>query len=370
MQPDRDRDEVPPRASPGLSPTIHDAGMGHDADTGAGAVDLGARVFERSVPSTLARDPSAAIVGASSPESAEGHGASTPGAAGAHETPMPAFAAPPIVPSPASSLHSPVPLRSRSRIPALVVEGLSKNYEGALAVSDLSFQVEAGEILGLVGPNGAGKTTTLRSIAGVLPLQAGRVLISGEDLARSEVKAKQNLAWIPDDPQPFDSLTVHEHLRFTAALYGVKDWQARAEALLQRFELGHKRAALGGELSRGMRQKLAFCCAWVHKPGVVLMDEPLSGLDPRGIRSAKLAIQELAREGTAVILSSHLLELIEELAHRILIVDHGRKVFDGTLTEARQSLRASEGSSLEEIFLAVTQGPESSGAPAADDEHP
>jgi ABC-2 type transport system ATP-binding protein len=242
----------------------------------------------------------------------------------------------------------------------LTVEGLSKNYEGQLAVSDLSFRVGTGEILGLVGPNGAGKTTTLRSIVGVLPLQAGRVTICGHDLARDEVAAKQNLAWIPDDPQPFDSLTVFEHLRFTAALYGVADWEARAERLLERFELTEKRGALGGELSRGMRQKLAFCCAWLHKPGVVLMDEPLSGLDPRGIRSAKLAIRELAREGTAVILSSHLLELIEELAHRILIVDHGRKVFAGTLAEARASLPVKEGSSLEEIFMAATSGPASS----------
>jgi ABC-2 type transport system ATP-binding protein len=258
----------------------------------------------------------------------------------------------------------------RSGPAALVVEGLSKNYEGALAVRDLSFEVAAGEILGLVGPNGAGKTTTLRSIAGVLPLQTGRVLIAGEDLARAEVKAKQNLAWIPDDPQPFDSLTVYEHLRFTAALYGVRDWKAHAEQLLERFELVQKRDALGGELSRGMRQKLALCCAWVHKPSVVLMDEPLSGLDPRGIRSAKLAIQELAREGTAVILSSHLLELIEELAHRILILDHGRKVFAGTLAEARTSLRVSEGSSLEEVFLAITQGPDSADGRAPDETRP
>jgi ABC-2 type transport system ATP-binding protein len=238
--------------------------------------------------------------------------------------------------------------------PALLVESLSKNYEGARAVVDLSFSVAPGEILGLVGPNGAGKTTTLRSIAGVLPVKHGRVLVRGLDMQQSEVRAKRELAWIPDDPQPFDSLTVIEHMRFTAALYGVDDWKARAEALLEQFELTPKRNALGGELSRGMRQKLAFCCAWLHRPGVVLMDEPLSGLDPRGIRSAKVAIRELAREGTAVILSSHLLELIEELAHRLLILDHGQKVFAGTLAEARTSLRASEGSSLEEIFLAVT----------------
>jgi ABC-2 type transport system ATP-binding protein len=238
---------------------------------------------------------------------------------------------------------------------ALEVAALSKDYEGALAVGDLSFAVGAGEILGLVGPNGAGKTTTLRSITGILPLQQGSVRIAGVDLASDETRAKRHLAWVPDDPQPFDSLTVFEHLRFTAALYEVPDWEPRADSLIERFELAHKRDALGGELSRGMRQKLALCCAWLHRPAVLLMDEPLSGLDPRGIRSAKEAIREIAREGTAVILSSHLLELIEELAHRILILDRGRKVFAGTLAEARATLQAGEEKSLEEIFLAVTE---------------
>jgi ABC-2 type transport system ATP-binding protein len=246
---------------------------------------------------------------------------------------------------------------------ALVVEGFSKTYEGTEAVRDLSFSVRAGEILGLVGPNGAGKTTTLRSICGVLPLQAGSVTIAGVSLQEDEARAKTSLAWIPDDPEPFDSLTVLEHLRFTAALYGVSDWRARADALLERFELTDKREALGGELSRGMRQKLALCCAWIHEPKVVLMDEPLSGLDPRGIRAAKVAIRELATRGTAVILSSHLLVLIEELAHRILILDHGRRIFVGTLEEARGTLYAREGTSLEEIFMAATERPRSSDAP-------
>ncbi len=236
----------------------------------------------------------------------------------------------------------------------LEVLALSKTYERTPAVQELSFHAARGEILGLVGPNGAGKTTTLRSIVGILPLQHGSVRIVGYDLGYEERSAKQHLAWIPDDPQPFDSLTVFEHLRFTAALYGVADWEAHALELLARFELAHKRDALGGELSRGMRQKLALACAWLHRPAVVLMDEPLSGLDPRGIRSAKTAIQELAATGTAVVLSSHLLDLIEELAHRILILDRGRKVFAGTLEEARAMRQAPAGSSLEEIFFAVT----------------
>jgi len=278
----------------------------------------------------------------------------------------PPIAAPPPIPGAPPDPSRPAPIDpsppsprppEAARSPALVVQHLSKTYEGTPAVVDLSFAVLPGEILGLVGPNGAGKTTTLRSICGVLPLQAGSVSICGFPLEEDEAAAKRKLAWIPDDPQPFDSLTVLEHLRFTAALYGVADWEPRAGSLLERFELDEKREALGGELSRGMRQKLAFCCAWIHSPRVVLMDEPLSGLDPRGIRAAKVAIRELAAEGAAVILSSHLLVLIEELAHRILILDRGRKVFAGTLAEARATLSAPEGSSLEEIFMAATEGP-------------
>jgi len=277
------------------------------------------------------------------------------------QSPPPAHA-----PSAAELPTSPAPSRDPAAAPAprpraLVVHGLSKTYEDTEAVRELSFSVAAGEILGLVGPNGAGKTTSLRSICGVLPLQHGSVEICGVSIAEDEARAK---SWIPDDPQPFDSLTVHEHLRFTAALYGVAEWERRAEELLARFELQEKRDALGGELSRGMRQKLAFCCAWIHTPEVVLMDEPLSGLDPRGIRAAKAAIRDLAAQGAAVILSSHLLVLIEELAHRILILDRGRKIFVGTMDEARATLSAPAGSSLEEIFMAATEGSRPPGPPA------
>ena len=238
----------------------------------------------------------------------------------------------------------------------LEVVDLCKRYGDTLALQDLSFRVAAGEILGLVGPNGAGKTTALRTISGVLPVQEGEVRICGHDIQRDEEAAKRVLAWVPDDPQPFDTLTVDEHLQFTASLYEVQDWEPRADELIRRFELVEKRAAVGGELSRGMRQKLAFCCAWLPRPRVLLLDEPLSGLDPRGIRSARQAIREIAAEGSAVILSSHLLELIEALADRLLILDRGRRVFMGTLAEARASLAPVEGSSLEEIFFAATGG--------------
>ena len=241
--------------------------------------------------------------------------------------------------------------------PVLRVAGFSKAYGAQRAVEALDFEVPAGEILGLVGPNGAGKTTTLRSVAGILPVGQGRITICGHDITRAEAEAKSCLCWVPDDPQPFDALTVIEHLEFTASLYAVPDWSARAEELLQRFDLSERRDSLGGELSRGMRQKLAFCCAWLPRPRLVLLDEPLSGLDPRGIRSAKYAIRDIAAAGTGVILSSHLLELIEELAHRILILDRGRRIFLGTLEEARETL--APGDSLEEIFMAATERSES-----------
>ena len=248
-----------------------------------------------------------------------------------------------------------VPAEAPDDRPILRVEEFSKRYLSTLAVDRLSFDVGRGEILGLVGPNGAGKTTTLRSIAGVLPVHAGRILVCGYDVSRHEAEAKRCLAWVPDDPQPFDALTVAEHLEFTAELYRVPNWRSRGAELLERFELADRRDALGGELSRGMRQKLAFSCAWLSEPRLVLLDEPLSGLDPRGIRSAKQAIVDLAAQGVAVILSSHLLELVEALGHRVLVMSRGRNVFHGTLDEARQAVQGGQDGSLEDVFLRITE---------------
>lgn len=266
--------------------------------------------------------------------------------------------------------------------PILAVEGLTKHYSDQIAVSGLSFDVRGGEVLGLVGRNGAGKTTTLRTVAGVLPVEEGRVQVAGHDMSKAagERAAKALLAWVPDDPEPFETMTVGEHLEFTAALYKIADWQSRADDLLERFELGPKREALGGELSRGMRQKLAFCCALLPRPQLVLLDEPLSGLDPLGIRSAKRAIAEIAAEGSAVVLSSHLLDLVEELSSRLLILEQGRAAFLGTLGEARAAAR---GDALEDVFFAIAEGrspgvedssaaeqPKPTGAAAADGSAP
>ena len=166
-----------------------------------------------------------------------------------------------------------------------------------------------------------------------------------------ELEAKRWIAYVPDEPAPFDVLTIEEHLAFTARLYGLSGWRPRADELLERFELAERRDALGSELSRGMRQKLSFCCAWLSDPAVVLLDEPLSGLDPRGIRAARAEILALKERGAAVVLSSHLLDLIEALADRLLVLDRGRVRFEGTLEEARS---AAAGASLEDVFFAVT----------------
>jgi ABC-2 type transport system ATP-binding protein len=234
------------------------------------------------------------------------------------------------------------------------VEQYTKLYGDMIAVNGLTFTVPAGEVLGLVGPNGAGKTTTLRALAGILQPTSGTIRIAGVDLKNEPVKAKARLAFIPDEPQLFDYLTVTEHLQFVARLYGTDDAGPRIPVLLEELELTPKRDALPPELSRGMKQKLAIACGLLHRPSAVLLDEPLTGLDPVGIRRMKETITARARDGAAVVLSSHLLHLVEELCTRILVIRRGEAVAFGTIEDivtARPELR---GRSLEEIFIALT----------------
>ncbi len=238
----------------------------------------------------------------------------------------------------------------------IYVSGFSKNYGETQAVDDLSFDVAGGSILGMLGPNGAGKTTTLRAMAGVLQPTRGRLSIGGHDIVDDPVAAKQLLALVPDDPRLFDSLTVWEHLRFIAAAYRVGDFSAAGESLLEEFELTDKRDTAAGELSRGMRQKVAICCAYLHQPSAILLDEPMTGLDPRGIRTLKQSIRQQAARGAAVIISSHLLSLIEDLCTHLLIIHQGKRLFCGTIDEARSHYPDLEGEgSLEAIFFKATE---------------
>jgi ABC-2 type transport system ATP-binding protein len=246
------------------------------------------------------------------------------------------------------------------------VEDYHKSYRETVAVSGLSFEVRAGEILGLVGPNGAGKTTTMRAIAGIIPPTRGRLLVAGHDVVADPVAAKRELAYVPDDPKLFDSLTIWEHLEFVGAAYRVADRASKGTKLLEQFELMEKRDTVAQELSRGMRQKVAICCAYLHEPTAILLDEPLTGLDPRGIRTMKESIVERARAGAAVVISSHLLALVEDLCTHLLILHRGNRLFCGKMAEARAAFADVSGdASLEEVFFRATEGQRVPLTPAA-----
>jgi ABC-2 type transport system ATP-binding protein len=237
------------------------------------------------------------------------------------------------------------------------VDALRKTYRETVAVDGLSFAVGPGQVLGLLGPNGAGKTTTMRAIAGIIPPTGGRLFVAGHDVAAEPVAAKRALAYVPDDPRLFDALTVWEHLRFIAAAYGVPDWEPTGERLLTEFELTEKRDAPAQELSRGMRQKVAICCAYLYEPRAILLDEPLTGLDPRGIRTMKASLRGRAARGAAVVVSSHLLALVEDLCTHLLILHRGRSLFFGPLSGARAAFEGmAADASLEDVFFRATEG--------------
>jgi ABC-2 type transport system ATP-binding protein len=240
--------------------------------------------------------------------------------------------------------------------PVIDMRGFQKTYRGTPAVRHLDLSVAPGEILGLVGPNGAGKTTTLRALAGIIRPTAGSICIAGADMAADPVAAKRQMAFVPDEPHLFDYLTVEEHLRFTARLYGVPDAETRIAAMLEDVELAEKKGALPSELSRGMKQKLSVACALLHDPAVLLLDEPLTGLDPVGIRRMKETIRRAAQRGTAVLLSSHLLHLVEELCTRVLLLRRGECIALGTIRELAGLRPELANASLEDVFIALTAG--------------
>ncbi len=232
------------------------------------------------------------------------------------------------------------------------VEHFRKEYDSVVAADDVSFTLPRGVVGALIGPNGAGKTTTMRALCGIIRPTAGRLLVSGFDVSRDALAVKQRIAYVPDDPPLFESLTVDEHLRFIASAYNVPDAPSRSEKLLAEFELTGKRRALASELSRGMRQKVAIVCAYLRKPEVIMLDEPLTGLDPVAIRMLKQSLVELAASGSTVLLSSHLLALVEDISQQLVILRAGRCLFSGTLASAQAQYGVT--GSLEDVFFRAT----------------
>jgi ABC-2 type transport system ATP-binding protein len=235
------------------------------------------------------------------------------------------------------------------------VEDFHKAFAGQVAVQGLTFRVAPGELLAIIGPNGAGKTTTMRAIAGIITASRGRLSIAGFDIDADAIAAKSRLAFVPDDAPLFHDLTVEEHLSFYASIYRVKDARSKAHGLLDEFELTAKLRTPASNLSRGMRQKLAICCAYLHDPQAILFDEPLTGLDPQGIRVFKRSLQERAARGAAVVISSHMLAMVEDLCTHVLILAAGMQRFFGPVDELWTSFDLVDpAASLEDIFFAAT----------------
>ena len=236
----------------------------------------------------------------------------------------------------------------------LEVRGLLRRYGAFTAVDGLDLDVRPGEIVGFLGPNGAGKTTTLRCCSGLLAPDAGEIRIAGRPLATAPLEARARLGFVPDRPFLYDRLTAWEFLDFTGALYriGAADARQRAAVLLERLELGGAADELAETYSLGMRQKLSIAAALLHDPSLVLLDEPLGGLDPHSARALKDLLRERAARGAGVLVSTHLLDVAERLCDRVVVLHHGRKRAEGTLAELRG---ASADATLEDVFLTLTR---------------
>ena len=225
------------------------------------------------------------------------------------------------------------------------VKNVTKRYGKVIANRDISFQVEDGQIAVLLGPNGAGKSTIIKCIAGLLRF-SGEITIGGYPGKSREARAM--LGYLPEMPAVYDLLTVWEHMEFIARAYRLTDWQGEAEALLTRFELWDKKDKLGKELSKGMQQKVSLCCALLHRPRVMIFDEPMVGLDPHAIKELKQVFQELRASGCSVLISTHMLDSVEDFWD----VAHIMK--DGSF--AATCRPGDEGLSLEELFFNITEG--------------
>ncbi|MGI5839775.1 MAG: ABC transporter ATP-binding protein [bacterium] len=235
----------------------------------------------------------------------------------------------------------------------LKVVNLTKKYGRVVAVDDISFTLNQGDIVGLLGPNGAGKSTTLKTVAGLLRKTAGCITIA--NYPNTSREAKERFAYVPEAPELYDMLTVWEHLQFIGYAYDVGDFAGKAERLLERYEMWDKKDKLAKELSKGMKQKVSICCGLLPEPDLYLFDEPMIGLDPRAIRETKLIFRELSEQGKTVLVSTHLLDSIENLCRRVLVMKEGKIIVDMAMEEMKSKLGSNESISLEDLFLEVTR---------------
>jgi len=236
-------------------------------------------------------------------------------------------------------------------VPALAIAGLRKSFDRPV-VDNLDLTIHAGEFYALLGPNGAGKTTILRMVAGLLQPDAGAISIFGMDARRDPLAAKRVTAWVSDEPMVYDRLTPLEYLEFVAGLWQIdaRTAQVKAHELIDWLGLAPHANELCGSFSKGMLQKVALAGALVHEPRLIILDEPLTGLDAGSARQVKDVLQGLVRNGVTVIMTTHILEVAERMAERIGVITHGRLIAEGTLAELRSRLGRDQ-TSLEDIFL-------------------
>jgi ABC-2 type transport system ATP-binding protein len=240
----------------------------------------------------------------------------------------------------------------------IAVQDLVKIYGRFKAVDGVTLSVEPGEIHGFLGPNGAGKTTTMRMIAGLLKPTSGRILVNNHDLDKEPEAAKGSLGFIPDRPFIYDKLTAGEFLSFHAGLYGMTNGQVngRVDEMLELFELMQWKNELIESFSHGMKQRLVMSSAFFHRPNAVAVDEPMVGLDPRGARLIKDVFRRMSERGVAILMSTHTLEVAQEMCHRVSIIQKGRIIAQGTVDDVKQIAGSATDEHLTSVFLKLTGG--------------
>jgi len=238
---------------------------------------------------------------------------------------------------------------------AIILESVSKRFGDVWAVRDLSLRIEYGRVYGLLGPNGSGKSTTMKMILGLVKPDSGKILVDGIDVSKDPVEVRRMIGYVPETPRLYDYLTGIEYLDFIGEAYGMspEERKRRIEEFLEAFELKGRENELISGYSKGMKQKIALIAALIHKPKILILDEPLSGLDPRSARIVKDLIHELAEEGVTTIFSTHILEIADAVCDELAIMYESRKIAEGEPDELKR-MAGESGSTLEEVFLKLT----------------